>query len=70
MAVETLGHFAKDMGHFIKEVGHRVSEDTEDSLSGAHLLQRISLAIQTGNAVSVMGTFNAENSTFNPDYLL
>ena len=40
----------------IKEVGKKISDLTGEKRSTSYLLQSISIAIQRGNAASVMGT--------------
>ena len=42
---------------FIKEIGRRIRERGGDARAGCFLAQRLSIAIQRGNAASVMGTF-------------
>jgi len=44
----------------IEDIGRRISVITEEPLESIHLLQRISVAIQLGNAVSFMSTFDDE----------
>ncbi len=41
---------------FVKELGGRVVRVTGDQKSSHYLLQRLSVAVQRGNAASVMGT--------------
>ena len=41
---------------FVRELGRRLSEVTGDQQETAFLLQRISMAVQLGNAASVMGS--------------
>ena len=38
---------------FLKELGHRLSATTGDTRSYSYLLQRLSVAIQRGNAASI-----------------
>ena len=41
---------------FLKELGHRLSATTVDTKNYSYLLQRLSVAIQSGNAASIIGT--------------
>ena len=40
---------------FFREVAQRIKKETDDELALQHLTQRISVAIQRGNVVSVLG---------------
>ena len=42
---------------FISELGRRISEVTKDTRDTEFLRQRISVAIQRGNAMACLGTF-------------
>ena len=41
---------------FVKEIGQRIEEHTGDKQSTTYLFQRISMAIQRGNSISIRGT--------------
>ena len=41
---------------FVRELGHRVMQCTGEVKARTYLLQRLSVAVQRGNAVSVMGS--------------
>ncbi|XP_047991091.1 uncharacterized protein LOC125230111 [Leguminivora glycinivorella] len=56
LAVETLGPWSADMKSFMGALSARLVDTTGDPRAGAYLCQRISLAIQRGNAASVMGS--------------
>ncbi|KAI5637897.1 hypothetical protein NE865_09412 [Phthorimaea operculella] len=56
-AVETGGPWCDAAKKFVWELGRRLRERGLDPRSGSYLVQRVSLAIQRGNAASVMGTF-------------
>jgi len=43
----------------VQEIGRRTAVITEDSRETTFLFQRLSVALQTGNAVSFLGTFQA-----------
>lgn len=57
VAVETTGCFGLEAKTFLAEVGKRLRDRGLDPRSGSFLLQRLSIAVQRGNAASVMGTF-------------
>lgn len=56
-AVETTGCWGSEARKFVKEIGRRLTERGHDPRSGSFLVQRLSIAIQRGNAAIVMGTF-------------
>ena len=56
IAVETLGSWGKMGLKFIKDLGSRISDRTGDKRSTSYLFQSLSMAVQRGNAASVMGT--------------
>ena len=56
IAMETLGAWGGDADAFLKDLGHRIEKATLDNRSTAFLRQRISGAVQRGNASSVLGT--------------
>ena len=58
IAIETLGAFGVEADHFICDIGHRLKELTLKPLSHFHLVQRISIAIQRGNALVVKGSMS------------
>eukprot|EP00731_Ephydatia_muelleri_P030133 Em0021g656a len=41
---------------FLSDLGHRIANTTSDKSSLAYLMQRFSVAIQRGNAASILGT--------------
>jgi hypothetical protein len=55
LAFETLGPWCKETIEFINVIGDRLIAESGDSKS--FLFERISLAIQRGNAASIRGTF-------------
>jgi hypothetical protein len=57
LAFETLGPWYKEAIDFINVIGNRLIAESGDSKSKKFLLERISLAIQRGNAASIRGTF-------------
>ena len=56
VAIETLGAFGPRTLAFIKELGRRIWKATREEKASGFLLQRLSVAVQRGNAVAVMGT--------------
>jgi hypothetical protein len=57
LAFETLGPWCKETIDFINAIGDRLIAESGDSKSKKFLFERISLAIQRGNAASIRGTF-------------
>ena len=57
LAVETSGVFGQGARDFLSELGRRLIRVTGDPLSRSYLSQQISVAMQRGNAASVLGTF-------------
>ena len=55
MVVETLGVFGKEVCNFFREVAQRIKSATEELLAHQYLVQRISVAVQRGNAAAVLG---------------
>ena len=43
----------------VKEIGRRITLVTDDSRETVFLFQRLSIALQRGNAVSFLSTFTA-----------
>ena len=56
VALENTGAVGPDSMSFLKELGHRIRKVTGEPQSFVFLTQRLSVAVQTGNAVSVLGT--------------
>jgi hypothetical protein len=56
LAFETLGPWCKEAIDFINVIGNRLIAESGDSKSKKFLFERISLAIQRGNAASIRGT--------------
>ena len=61
VAVEMLGPWGPDASAFVSELGKRLSEVTGDPRSAAFLRQKISLAVQWGNAVCIKQSLPAGN---------
>jgi len=59
-AIETAGSWDQQAIDATENIGRRISIITESPLETIHLFQRISVAVQRGNAVSFMSTFDNE----------
>jgi hypothetical protein len=57
VAIETSGVWGQAGLQFIKQVGNRIKEATGEKASTNYLIQRISIAIQQGNAAAILGSF-------------
>ena len=66
VAVEMSGVIGSQSLAFLRDLGQCLKRVTGEEKSLCHLLQRVSVAIQRGNAASVMGTmgFMKDNSDF------
>jgi hypothetical protein len=53
VAIETLGPWGPEANAFVSEVGHRLSIATDEPRATGFLRQKISLAVQRGNAVCI-----------------
>ena len=58
VAVETSGVLGPRSLSFVKELGRRLRCQTGEVKSSTYLIQRLSMAVQRGNAISILGTFN------------
>jgi len=56
LAVETLGALGEEAATFFHDIGRRIPIVTGEQRSTQFLFQRLSIAIQRGNAASVVGT--------------
>ena len=56
VAIETLGAWGPSAWEFVCSLGRRLVAATGDSRAGAFLRQRLSIAVQRGNAAAVRGT--------------
>ena len=65
IAIETLGAWGPEGWSFSGDLGRRISQVTGDPRATAFLRQRLSLAVQRGNAASVLGTMNADTDMIN-----
>ena len=55
VAVETLGALGEEAAEFISDLGRPIAVTTSEPRSVTFLFQRLSVAIQRGNAVSLTG---------------
>ena len=62
ITVESLGVFGPDARSFFSDLGRRLKSTTLEPMSHLHLIQRISVAVQRGNAVSILATSGFESS--------
>ena len=56
IAHETMGSWAPDSLKFLKDLGSRISEATGEKRAKSFLFQSLSMNLQRGNALCVMGT--------------
>lgn len=56
VAVETFGLFAPQFLNFTQEVDKRLEKETNEPIATTFLIQQVSIAVQRGNATSVVGT--------------
>jgi hypothetical protein len=61
IAIETLGAIGEEATQFIQELGFRIAAATNEPRSLAFLWQRLSVAVQQGNAACVLGTDDGSN---------
>ena len=62
IAIETLGSWGKQGHELVKEIGRKICEVTGERRSSFCLLQRISMAVQRGNAASILGTVSSSSN--------
>ena len=60
VAIETAGTWNRMAVELVQEIGRRITLVTEDSRETVLLFQRLSIALQRGNAVSFHSTFTTE----------
>ena len=59
VAIETSGAIGPRSRTFLRELGRRVHRQSGEANSTSYLLQRLSVAVQRGNAVAIMGCASA-----------
>ena len=57
IAVETSGAWCNQSAQFIEDHGRRINAITNEPLETTSLFQRLSVALQRGNAVAFSNTF-------------
>jgi len=60
--IETSGTWGQQAFHLVVEIGRRLATVTHEPRSIAFLRQRLSVAVQRGNAFCVTGTFRRSDS--------
>ena len=61
VAIETTGVFGPRTLSFVKSLGKRLFRHSGDPKSTSSLFQRLSIAVQRGNAISIRNTFVSAN---------
>ena len=56
VAVETFGSWGSEGASLVKSIGKRIQDLTGEKRATFFLFQSISMAVQRGNAVSILGT--------------
>ena len=56
VAIESLGTFGVRTLKFIRDLGRRIVLQSGDSLAAPYHIQRLAVAVQRGNAASIIGT--------------
>ena len=69
VAMETLGSIGPMTMQFIKELGSRIIDVTGDKRAKSYLFQRLGIAVQRGNAASIMGTVPSGQKLYELYYL-
>ena len=62
VAIETLGAFGQEARSFLRELAHRMSLSTGEPQSHQFLIQRVAVAVQRGNAASILGSVMARDN--------
>ena len=70
VAIETFGSWGTSAKKLIQDVGKKLCEVTKEERSTTYLKQRISVAIQKGNAAAILGTIPSEESLDDIYYLI
>jgi len=68
VSIETSGVWGEEGLSLVSEIGLRISDISHDPRSTGFLRQRISIAVQRGNACCVLGTFNLYSTIYNIDW--
>ena len=62
VAIETLGAFGQEARSFLRELAYRMSLSTGEPQSHQFLIQRVAVAVQWGNAASILGSVMARDN--------
>ena len=54
VVIETAGTYSKGTNNIVREIGRRLTEATGDQRETFWFMQRLSLAVQRGNAASIL----------------
>ena len=60
VAIETAGTWGQSAIELVQEIGKRISIVTEDTRETMFLFQRLSIALQKGNAIAFQSSFDSE----------
>jgi hypothetical protein len=63
IAIETLGAFGNSAMEFFNDLGHRMKTVCQDTRARMFLMQRLSVAMQRGNAACILGTIADDDYT-------
>ena len=61
LAFESLGAWGVQCQQFVSELGRRITTATDDARETSYLRQRLSIAVQRGNAIACRGTMSHES---------
>ena len=64
VAIESLGAIGPLSRALLKDLGRRIKESTGEARAHEYLVQRLAVAVQRGNAVSIMGTMGDPGKDF------
>ena len=70
VAVETLGALGEDAAAFMRDLGARITTVTKERRAYEFLMQRVSVAIQRGNAACILGTLHSTSELDDIFYLI
>ena len=62
VAIETSGVWGEQAIELVKEIGRRIAASTHEPRSTSFLRQRLSVAVQRGNAYCVLGTLPTQST--------
>ena len=62
IAIETLGSWGQQGHELVKEIRRKICDVTGEKRSSFYLFQRISMAVQRGNAASILDTVSSSSN--------